>query len=153
MLYSHFANKRKLYTIGCSLYCFDHKHSIEGYYIIGEYGLAFVSKKEEDLTSPKNKLIVFTNPLDAEKYVQYLARIYRSEFRGQVKRGKHSKMGKFYVRKLPHSFLNTVYISYSRTLSPSTQEEKMFKGDPSKARIISFESLESTLKKIKKNTN
>lgn len=153
MLYSHFANKRKLYTIGCSLYSFDYRQSIEGYYIVGEYGLPFVSNKETDLINSKNKLVVFTNFVDAEKYVQYLARIYRSEFRGQVKRGKHSKMGKFYVRKIPFSFLNTVYISYSRTLSPSSQQEKMFKGDPSNVRIISFESLENTPKKIKKNTN
>ena len=139
MLRSEFDKKKKLYTIGCSLYSFETKYSPDGIYTIGEYGLPFITKREIDFLNNKNRFIVFTNPVDAQKYVQYLARLYRDEFRRAVKRGNHTKMGKFYVRKIPYSFLSKTYISYSRTL----KNEEKFKGNPQNGRIVSFGLLEN----------
>lgn len=128
----------KLYTIGCVLYEKEHILPIDGFYIIGKCGIAFVAKKQEELYNIENKVIVFTTSEDAEKYSQFLARLYRPEFRSQLRNDKHLRMGRFYVKKLSKSFLDQVNIIERRNLNFSEKEKKFFKGNTSNCSIVRF---------------
>ena len=88
---------KKLYTIGCTLYTPISK--TEGFYIVGEYGLPYILKDLDKLIK-NDRIIIFDNNQNAQNYMRYLSRCYRSEFRSQVKRGKHLKCGKFYLLRI-----------------------------------------------------
>lgn len=120
-----FLNNKKIYTIGTTRY--KKEGEIEGLYIFGMYGLPLILTNLEK-AKEKDIFVLFDDYLEAQKYVQYLARCYRYEFRQNIKYQKDIKTGRFYVKKLGKEeiefFKNNTFNYFPRSYNRKQKETK-----------------------------
>ena len=86
------------YTVGCRVLNKD-GHVIDGIYIFGGYGLPYIGN--DIPKTGKHSIYVIDGAEDAQLYIQYLSRLYRSEFRKRAKKLNASvKEFRFYPIKM-----------------------------------------------------
>jgi hypothetical protein len=71
------------YTIGCRTMNKDGER-VDGIYVFGKY-LPYISRDLEKVREKGDAIYVISTLEDAQKYVQYLSRRYRYEFRNRAK--------------------------------------------------------------------
>lgn len=119
------------YTICCRVLEKDGRVT-DGIYIIGDLGFTWIASEEDLNNDPKGcrEIYVIDNAEDAEKYVQFLSRIYRNEFRSRAKR-LNVDVGefRFYPIKMTNPMFKNCDLKLSRNHKVGKQEMELFQGD------------------------
>lgn len=95
------------YTIGSKVAQRTEKGSaepykiVEGIYVFGEYGLPFLCSDIDKIKEKGHRLYCINTLEDAENYIRFLSRLYRTEFRARAKKlGVSMDNFQFYLVKL-----------------------------------------------------
>ena len=119
------------YTIGCRVLEKDGRVT-DGIYIIGDLGFTWISNPEKINFDTKHmrEIYVIDNADDAAKYVQFLSRIYRNEFRSRAKK-LNADVGefRFYPIKMTNPMFKNCDLKLSRNHKVGKQEMELFQGD------------------------
>lgn len=119
------------YTIGCRV-LEKHGRVTDGVYTIGDLGFTWISKPEEIDFKEKHirEIYVIDNIDDVQKYIQFLSRIYRNEFRSRAKKlNVDVSEFRFYPIKLTNSMFENCDLKLSRNHKIGKQEMELFKGN------------------------
>lgn len=73
------------YTIGCHVLNRDGQ-ACDGIYVFGEYGLPYISNNVANFAEKKCSIYVIDGAENTQKYIQYLSRLYRYEFKGRAQK-------------------------------------------------------------------
>ena len=88
------------YTIGCHVLNQDGS-TADGIYVFGKYGFPFISNKIETFAEKECSIYVIDDAENTKKYIQYLSRLYRYEFKSRAKKlSAPVKEFRFYPIKL-----------------------------------------------------
>ncbi len=129
------------YTIGCRTMDRDGNH-IDGVYVFGKY-LAYISNNLDKVKENGDAIYVISTLEDAQKYVQYLSRRYRHEFRKKAKELNVpvDHFGIYLIKLSDKRFKNyTLVESKNGTkLSKSNNGKHKFEGNYSNVNLKSLE--------------
>jgi hypothetical protein len=117
---------------------------VEGVYVIGKYGFAYLCANLEEKLEKDDRIIVFDDLETAQNYVRYLSRLYRYEFRDRAKRlGVQTDEFRYYLLKLTDGkFANTrIGVRSSEKMRKDSHKRYQFIGDYNKVRLKSIEPI------------
>ena len=72
------------YTIGCHVLNKDGS-AADGIYVFGKYGFPYISNAVETFAEKECSIYVIDGAENTKKYIQYLSRLYRYEFKKRAK--------------------------------------------------------------------
>ena len=88
------------YTIGAQVYDRNKKEWINGYYVLGSYGLPYVFSSKIDANNRHVHFVVFEDLDEAKMYITDLSHSYRKEFLSCAKKYSVEKSKfRFYLQK------------------------------------------------------
>ena len=88
------------YTIGCHVLNKDGSIA-DGIYVFGKYGFPYISNAVETFAEKECSIYVIDGAENTQKYIQYLSRLYRYEFKSRAKKlAAPVKEFRFYPIKL-----------------------------------------------------
>ena len=128
------------YTIGGRVLNRDGK-PVEGVYVIGNYGFAYLCANLDEKLEKGDRIIVFDNLETAQNYVRYLSRLYRYEFRDRAKRlNTDMKDFRYYLIKMTDNRFQNMSIGTisSEHLKRDSEKKYKFIGDYSKVHLLSI---------------
>ena len=128
------------YTIGGRVLN-RNKKPVEGVYIIGDYGFAYLCANLEEKLEKGDRIMVFDDLETAQHYVRYLSRLYRYEFRERAKKlGVPTSEFRYYLIKMTDNrFKNMdIGVTSSEKLKRDSERKYKFMGDYSKAHLLSI---------------
>lgn len=73
------------YTIGCHVLNKDGS-TADGIYVFGKYGFPYISNDVSTFPEKECSIYIIDDAENTQKYIQYLSRLYRCEFKSRAKK-------------------------------------------------------------------
>lgn len=119
---------------------------VEGVYIIGKYGFAYLCANLEEKLKKDDRIIVLDDLETAQNYVRYLSRLYRYEFRERAEKlGVQTGEFRYYLIKLTDKRFDNMRIGAksSEKMRKDSGKRYQFFGDYNKLRLKSIEPIKT----------
>lgn len=115
------------YTIGCRV--IDRNGEVcDGLYVFGRHGFPYITNNVEKFTNDGQSIYIIDGATDTQKYIQYLSRLYRYEFKNRAKKlNADVREFRFYPIKLTDKRFNGCTFERDTKWYPNKREHPKYR--------------------------